>query len=391
MAEPSSFVMKRRRWASVLAISLLLAGSGGGSAFGAPAASPPAVPVTAAPATQRDVPVFLRGLGVVRAFNTVEIKAQVNGMLLAIPVREGQEVHQGDVVARIDPRPYQAAMDQARAQRAQDAAQLRGAQLDLRRYQDLAARNFAPRQQVDDQQATVDKLLAALQADDAAIETAAINLDFCTIRAPINGRISLYETDPGNLIEVANQSGILSITQDQPISVVFTLPEEQLPQLQQAMTTGPLPVLVYTSDDRTRLAEGVLVTPNNAIDTSTGTIQLKATFPNDNDRLWPGAFVNARVLVETLHQVVTVPFQAIQHGPNGVFVYLVAADNTVRTQPVDVGYEDETTAVITQGVQAGQTVVIEGQSRLAPGSRVIIAQPASPQALTSGAPVGSRP
>ena len=331
-----------------------------------------AVPISAEQAKQQDVPVFLRGLGAVRAFYTVEIKAQVSGTLLAIPVREGQEVHQGDVVARIDPRPYQATLDQARAQRAEDAAQLRGAQLDLQRYQDLAKRDFAPRQQVDDQQAAVDKLLATLQADDAAIETAAINLDFCTIRTPINGRVGFYDTDPGNLIEVAGQTGILSIAQDRPIAVVFSLPEERLLPLQQTMAKAALPVLAYASDDTTRLADGVLTTPNNAIDTTTGTIQLKATFPNDDERLWPGEFVNARVLVDTLRQVITVPFAAIQHGPEGLYVYVVNPDNTVSVQAVQIGYEDDAVAVVASGLHAGQNVVLTGQSRLAAGMRVIV-------------------
>jgi len=350
------------------------------------AAAPPnqtAVPVVAASVTLQDVPVFLRGLGTVRAFYTVLIKAQVSGTLLAIRVREGQEVHQADVIAEIDPRPYQAALDQAKAQRAQDAAQLHGAQLDLHRYQHLAARDFAPRQQVDDQQAAVEKLVASLQADDAAIEAASINLGFCTIRAPISGRIGLYQTDPGNLIEVATQASIVSIAQDRPIAVVFTLAEDQLPALRQAMARGPVPVLAYASDDRARLAQGVLTAPDNAVDTTTGTIALKAMFTNDDGALWPGMFVNARVLLETLHQVVALPFAAIQHGPDGLFVYVVAADGTVALQRVEIGYSDDAIAVVTAGLQAGQTVVLSGQSRLVPGMRVGITA-ASPAARSAG-------
>jgi multidrug efflux system membrane fusion protein len=331
-----------------------------------------AVPVTAAPARTQDVPVELRGLGTVQAFNTAEIKAQVNGMLVAIPVREGQEVHQGDIVAQIDPRPYQAALDQVTAQRAEDAAQLQSAQLDLQRYQHLAKSNFAPMQQVDDQQATVNKLIATLQADAAAIETARINLDYCTIRAPIDGRVSFHQTDIGNLIQVANQTGIVSITQDRPISVVFALPESELSRVQQAMAHGVLPVSVYAGDDRTKLADGRLLSPNNAIDTSTGTIQLKATFANDNDVLWPGEFVNARLRVDTLHNAVTVPPAAVQHGPNGLFVYTVKPDNTVQEQDVQVTYQNEDTAVIGKGVKGGERVVLSGQSRLAPGTRVAL-------------------
>ncbi len=330
----------------------------------------PTVPVTAMAAKVQDVPVYLRGLGTVLAFNTVEIKAQVNGMLTAIPVREGQEVHQGDIVAQIDPRPYQAALDQATAQRAEDAAQLQSAQLDLQRYQHLAKSQFAPVQQVDDQQATVNKLVATVQADTAAIETAQINLGYCTIRAPIDGRVSFHQTDIGNLIEVTNQTGIVSITQDKPISVVFTLPEAQLPRIQQAMAHAGLPVEAYGSDDRTKLADGQLLTPNNAIDTSTGTIQLKATFANDNDALWPGEFINARLRVDTLRRVVTVPIASIQHGPDGLFLYTVKPDDTIQEHAVELAYQDDDTAVVAKGVTGGENVVLTGQSRLASGTRV---------------------
>jgi len=335
-----------------------------------PAPPPPAVPVTTAPVKSEDVPVYLRGLGTVQAFNTVEIKAQVNGVLVSLPVKEGQEVKPGDVVALIDQRPYKAALDQATAQRAEDVAQLQSAKLDLARYQDLAKKGFAPVQQVDDQQAQVNKLTAAVQADTAAIETAQINLDYCVIRSPISGRVSIYQTDVGNLIEVATQTGIVSITQDKPIAAVFTLPEADLPRIQDAMAKGTLPVVAYTSDDKTKLGDGTLLTPNNTIDTTTGTIQLKATFPNANDRLWPGQFINARLLVETLHSAVTVPLAAIQHGPDGLFVYMVAPNNRVQTQAIEVGYQDAAAAVVSKGLQAGQTVVVAGQSRLSPGTLV---------------------
>jgi multidrug efflux system membrane fusion protein len=334
---------------------------------GAPAG--PVVPVTATPAKAQDVPVYLRGLGTVRAFNIVAIKSQVNGMLIAIPVQEGQEVHQGDIVAQIDPRPYQATLDQATAQRAEDEAQLGSAQQDLERYQNLAKREFAPVQQVDDQQATVNKLKAAIQADTAAIETAQINLGYCTIRAPINGHVSFYQTDIGNLVQIASQT-IVSITQDKPISVVFTLPEAQLPQIQQAMAKAKLAVVVYASDDKTKLAEGQLLTPDNAIDTSTGTIQLKATFANNDDALWPGEFVDARLLVNTLPHAVTVPVGAVQHGPSGLYVFVVNPDNTARQQAVQVSYQDDDSIVIAKGLNAGENVVLSGQSRLFPGTHV---------------------
>ena len=335
----------------------------------APAASP-AIPVTVAPAKVRDVPVYARGLGTVQAFNTVVIKAQVTGTIVAIPVHEGQEVQKGTLVAEIDPRPFKAALDQANAQRAENVAQLQSAQLDLRRFQNLAARQFAPVQQVDDQQAMVNKLIATVQADTAAVETAQINLDYCSIRAPINGRIGFYQTDIGNLVQVASQTGIITITQDRPISVVFTLPESQLLHVQDQMTKATLPVIAYSSDDTTKLGEGTLSTPNNTIDTTTATIQLKATFPNENDKLWPGEFVNARLLTETLHNAVTVPLPAVQHGPDGLYVYTVDGNSAVKLQPVAIGYQDSGTAVVTKGLQANQTVVVAGQSRLSSGTRV---------------------
>lgn len=333
-------------------------------------APPQAVPVTAQAARLQDVPVYLDGLGAVQAFNTAVIKAQVNGMLIAIPVREGQEVHKGDVVAEIDPHPFRAALDQAVAQRAGDIAQLQSAQLDLVRFESLAKQSYAPQQQADDQRATVNKLVATVQADTAAIETAEINLGYCTIRAPFDGRVSFYQTDIGNLIEVTTQTGIVTITQDKPISVVSTLPEAEFPRIQQAMVHGTLPVVAYSGDDKTKLAEGTLLAPNNTIDATTGTIQLKATFSNTNDHLWPGEFVNAHLLVDTLHNAVTVPLTAIQHGPNGLFVFRVQPDNTVQQQPVTVALQTDGLAVIGKGVQAGQTVVVAGQSRLAPGTRV---------------------
>jgi membrane fusion protein, multidrug efflux system len=228
-------------------------------------------------------------------------------------------------------------------------------------------------------------LTAAVQADTAAIETAQINLDYCVIRSPISGRVSIYQTDAGNLIEVASQTGIVSITQDKPISVVFTLPESDLPRIQDAMAKGTLPVIAYTNDDKTKLGEGTLLTPNNTIDTSTGTIQLKATFSNDNDRLWPGEFVNARLRVEMLHNATTVPLAAIQHGPDGLFVYTVEQNSTVQTHAIEVDYQDDAAAVVTKGLQAGQTVVVAGQSRLSPGTRVTTGNPSStPSASSTG-------
>ena len=336
-----------------------------------PAAAPPAdIPVSTAKAQHRDVPVYLDGLGTVQALNVVAIKAQVNGTLIALPAHEGQEVHKGDIIAQIDPRPYQATLDQATAQRQEDQATLQASQLDLKRYQSLAKSNFAPFQQVDDQLATVNKTNAAIAADTAAIETAQINLDYCTIRAPIDGRVGLYQVDVGNLIQVASQTGILTITQDKPIAAVFTLPEDQLVRVQEAMAKGAVPVNVFNSNDTTQLAQGALLTPNNTIDTTTGTITLRALFENKDDHLWPGQFIKARVLVNTLKDVVTIPELAIEHGPNGLFVYTLAPDQTVSTAAIKIGYQDNGYSVVTAGLSGNETVVVSGQSRLSPGVHV---------------------
>jgi multidrug efflux system membrane fusion protein len=343
------------------------------SARAADPAPPTLVPVTTATTQVQDVPIFLDGLGTVQAFNVVQIKAQVNGTLIALPAHEGQEVHKGDIVAEIDPTPYKAALDQAVAQRGEDAAQLESAQLDLRRYQSLAQREFAPVQQVDDQRATVNKLTAAVALDNAAIETAQFNLNNCVIRAPIDGRVSLYQVNAGNLIEVASQTGtgIVSITQDKPISVVFTLPEADLAQVQTARAKGAVPVEASNGQDASQvLATGTLVTPNNTIDTTTGTISLKATFDNQDDHLWPGQFVNTRVQVNVLRKAVTVPELAVQHGPDGLFVYVVTPDQTVAQANIQVGYEDHGQAVVTQGLSDNQTVVLSGQSRLEAGTHI---------------------
>jgi membrane fusion protein, multidrug efflux system len=346
----------------------------GGTADTAQAADPPPqpeVPVKTAQVQRRDVPVLLSALGTVQTLNVVEIKAQVNGTLIALPAREGQKVHKDDIVAEIDPRPYKAALDQAMAQRNENLALLRGAQLDLQRYQKLAKSSFAPVQQVDDQQATVDKQTAAVALDNAAIETAQINLGYCIIRAPMDGRVSLYQLNVGNLVQTASQTGIISITQDKPITVVFTLPEGDLPQVQAARAKGTVPVEAFSGQDSTRrLAAGTLLTPNNTIDTTTGTISLKAVFGNADDHLRPGQFVNASVQVDTLKNAVTVPLPAIQHGPDGLFVYVTKPDGTVDQRAVQVGYQDDATAVVTKGLSGQETVVVSGQSRLAPGLRI---------------------
>jgi multidrug efflux system membrane fusion protein len=357
--------MRARRF--VFALMFALAGGG------ADAASPPD-PVTASPVKRQDVPVLLDGLGTVQAFNTVEIKAQVTGTLIAIPVQEGQEVHKGDVVAEIDPRPYKAALDQAIAQRNKDVAQLNGAELDLKRYQDLAKRSFAPVQQVDDQQATVSAQQAAVGVDTALIETAQINLDYCSIRAPFDGRVGLYQLNAGNLVTASAQTGIISITQDKPVAVVLTLPEADLPRVRDAQLQGKVPVIAVDGSGEKQLAAGTLLTPNNTIDTTTGTITLKAVFPNQDSQLWPGQFVNTRVQVGVIRNAWTVPNLAIQHGPDGTFVFTIKQDGTADQVAVETGDQMAGWTVVTKGLSGTETVVVSGQSRLTPGTRVTTPQ-----------------
>ncbi|MCB8878790.1 efflux RND transporter periplasmic adaptor subunit [Acidisoma cellulosilytica] len=334
----------------------------------APAAAP--VPVTVTKAVAQNVPVYFDGLGNVQAYNTVSIKAQVGGVLIDLPAKEGQEVKKGDILARIDPSAYQATLDQALAQRAEDLASLQSAQLDLARYAKLATSSYAPVQQVDDQRAVVGKDQAIIQADNAMIETAKINLGYATIHAPFDGRVGLYQIDVGNLIQANGTSPILTVTQDKPIAVVFTLPEDQLPQVQDARAKGPLAVLVTDKDSGAAIATGTLLTPDNTISMTTGTISLKARFANDDDHLWPGQFVNTRLQVKMLQNAVTIPSIAVQHGPDGLFVFLVKPDTSVAQTPVTVSYQDSGMSVIGKGVAAGDDIVVSGQSRLSPGIKV---------------------
>ena len=370
--------MTMKRGIGILVPIILLGGFvgwhliGPGAATAADPAPLRAVPVTTSVARIQDVPKYLDGLGTVQALNVVEIKSQVNGPLIALPVPEGKEVQKGQIVAEIDPRPFQAALDQAMAQRDEDAAMLQSATLDLHRFEDLAKRQFAPVQQVDDQRATVNKDIAAVALDNAAIETAQINLGYCVIRAPIDGRVSFRQVDVGNVIQTTSQTtGIISITQDKPITVVVTLPEADLASIQVARAKGPVPVLAIKSqDEKDVLATGTLLTPNNTIDTTPGSISLKATFDNQDDHLWPGQFVDTRVQVDTLQKAVTIPVLAVQHGPDGLFVYVVKPDQTVDQANIQVSYEDAGRAVVTKGLSGNETVVVSGQSRLAPGTRV---------------------
>ena len=293
------------------------------SAQQAPPPSAGAVPVSVTKAERQNVQVWLRGIGTVQALNTVTVRARVDGTLMQVPVTEGQLVKQGALLAVIDPRPYQAALDQAVAKKAADEAQLGNAKLDLQRYASLAKQDFASHQQVDTQTMQVNQLTASLKGDDAAIETAQLNLSYCYITAPFDGRVGLRQLDPGNLVHATDLTGIMVITQVRPIAVVFTLPQRNLPSIVEAMSKASLQVTTWSNDEQHELAQGTLLTPDNMIDISTGTIRLKATFANAEDRLWPGQFVEARLLLRTEQQVVAVPTQAVQHAQNNLYVYVV--------------------------------------------------------------------
>ena len=359
--------------------ALLLALIAGGLAH---AQSPSgAVPVTVATVSRQDVPVLQRAIGTVQAFQSVVIRARVDGTLDRILFTEGQRVKPGDVLAQLDPRPYQAILDQASAKKAADEAMLANARGDLVRYSDLAQSQVASRQRLDLQRANVAQAEAAVRGDDATIAAAQLNLGFTRIASPIEGRVGLRQIDPGNFIRVAdpNTTGLVTIAQIQPISLIFTLPQDSLPQVQAAMRRGKLPVLAYGSDDRTLLGEGELLTLDSSIDAATGTIKLKAVFANPDDNLWPGQFVNVRMRLDTRRNVPTAPSAAVQRGPDGLYVFVLKPGSTVGVQPVEVMQDDGKLAVIAKGLDGGERIVVAGQSRLSNGAQVAPteAEPAS--------------
>jgi len=335
-------------------------------------AGPPTVPVSVAPVARKDVPDYLHGLGTVLALQTVQLRSQVDGVLLNVPVTEGQEVKQGDVLAVIDPRPYKAALDAAIARKAQDEAQLIAAKADVVRYSALAARQDASQQQLEVAQAKAGQLVASIAMDEAQINTAKINLAWCTITAPFDGRVGLRMIDPGNFIRAAEVSAVMPLSQLHPIAVTFTVPQNYLPAIQRALAAGKPPVAAFSSDNQTELDHGTLLTVDNAIDPATGTIKLKATFPNTDSQLWPGQFVNARLLLNTSSGVLTLPSTAVRHGQDALFVYVVRPDQTVVRQVVTVQRDDGVTAVIGKGLEEGQLAVTDGQSRLQDGTHVSI-------------------
>lgn len=331
---------------------------------------PQIVPVSVATVERRDLPVYVAGLGSVNAFNTVAVKSRVDGQLVRVAFREGQEVKKGDLLVVIDPRPYQVALDQAQATLLKDQSQLKNAQLDLQRYNGLVAAGVVSHQQVDTQEALVGQLEGSVRADQAAIENAKLNLTYCHITAPVDGRIGLRLVDTGNMVHANDANPLLVITQLQPIAVIFTLPEDSLPVVAQHMRAGTLRVEAYSRDDRTKLASGNLLTIDNQIDQSTGTGKLKAIFDNREHDLWPNQFVNVRLLLEVRKNSTVVPAAAVQRGPQGTFAYIVKGNNTVEVRPVTLALTQGNVTAIAQGIAPGEVVVTDGQDKLQNGSKV---------------------
>jgi multidrug efflux system membrane fusion protein len=332
--------------------------------------APPAIAVDTATAKHSDVPIFLQGLGTVQAFYTVTVTARVDGEIQKIGFTEGQTVHKGDLLAQIDPRPNQAAYEQAIATKSKDAAMLANAKRDYDRYILLQPQDLASKQTVDTQRATVDQLTAQVQVDQAVIDNARTQLDYTRITSPIDGRTGVRLIDPGNIVRAAGTAGIVVVTQVQPISVVFTLPEEDLGTVGGALALGPVQVTTLSRDGDAMLDEGTLALIDNQIDQTTGTARLKATFPNTRNTLWPGQFVNARVLVRTERNVLTLPSSAVQLGPNGPFTYVVKGDSTVEVRPLELGPESDGLTVIKKGIALNERVVTSNQYRLQAGVHV---------------------
>jgi multidrug efflux system membrane fusion protein len=346
------------------------------------------VPVLVAPAALADVPVYLDAVGTTKALNTVTVRPQVDGKLLSVDFKEGDDVKKGDVLALIDPTTYQAALDQAVAKKAQDEAQLANAKIDLDRYDKLAAVNAINKQQADTQRALVAQYAAQTQADQAAIESARATLGYTKIVAPIDGRTGIRMVDEGNIVHASDTtSAIVVITQIKPISVLFNLPQQDLDQVNTAFGKGPLVVDALRSDDNAVIDSGKLTVVDNQVDPTTGTVKLKAEFPNAQIQLWPGQFVNVRLLIDTLKQVVVIPTGAVQRGPTGTFVYVVKDNKTAAMQPIKVQKQDENQTVVASGVTPPQQVVTTGFARLTDGARIAIASAATG---TAAAPASTR-
>jgi multidrug efflux system membrane fusion protein len=336
------------------------------SAFGNPV-----VPVVVTTAQRGDLPVYLDGLGTVTAYNTVTVRSRVDGAIVKVNFTEGQFVHEGDALVEIDPRPYQVALEQAQGQLAKDQAQLKDVQVDLDRYQKLFKEGVIPQQQVDTQEASVGQSHGSIQADQAAIDSAKLNITYSHITAPISGRVGLRLVDVGNIVHAADITGLVVITQLQPISVIFTLPQDQLPQVMAKLHgSTQLSVEAWDRDDTNKITSGKLATIDNQIDVTTGTYKLKAVFGNENNMLFPNQFVNVHLLVDTKHNITLVPVAAIQRGPQGTYVYTAGPDNLAKIQPVTVAQTTGNLVGLSSGVSAGTNVVIDGQDKLQDGTQV---------------------
>src|ERR1700716_815346 len=327
-----------------------------------------AVPVTVAPVEKADFPVYLTGLGTVQGFNTVLVRTRIDGQIDKIAFQEGQQVNQGDLLVEIDPRPFQATLDQAKAKKAQDEANLANANLDLQRFTKLG--EFATRQQTDTQRSTVAQLTAQIAADDAAIFNAQTQVDYTTVKAPISGVAGLRQVDQGNIVNASTQTGIVTIAQIEPIAVIFTAPEDQLPYIMEGQSAQPLKVIAITTDGKKPLAEGTLAVVNNQVDTTSGTIRLKAVFDNKDHALWPGQSVSTRLLVKTLKDATVVPDDAIQHGNDGLYAYVVNQDNKAELRKVKVSQSIDGRSVVDTGLSPGQQVITAGQFKVQPGTLV---------------------
>jgi membrane fusion protein, multidrug efflux system len=339
-----------------------------------PAPAPPTAPIVAGTVTQHDVPIYLTGVGTVIAYNTDVVRAQIQGQLISINFTEGQAVHAGDLLAQIDPRPYQALIDQYTGNLERDQSQLKNAEANLKRYSQLGTNGWATPQLIETQQAQVGELQAAIKSDNALIDAAKVQLSYTRLTSPIDGVVGIRQIDVGNIISPSNTNGLVVVTQLHPISLIFTLPETSLPQIQQQQqkTKTPLTVFAYNQDNSMQLDQGVLGLVNNEILQTTGSIQLKANFDNKANKLWPGELVNARLLVDTRHNGLTVPASVVQQGAKGPYAYVVNPDDTVAIRPIKVAQISDGQALIDSGLKANEQVVVDGQYKLQPGTHVTL-------------------
>jgi membrane fusion protein, multidrug efflux system len=357
--------------AAVLLVVALIAWSWvGRKPAAAIAKHPPAIPVDVATVRRADVPVYLEGLGTVQAFYTVTVTARVDGQIENVAFKEGQNVKKGDLLVQIDPRPYQAALGVAIATRDKDRAMLANAHRDMERYTELAPEDLASKQTVDTQKALIAQLTAQLKGDEAAIDNARTQLDYTTIRSPIEGRTGVRLVDPGNIVHASDTTGMVVVTQLEPISIIFTLPEEEFEQLSTALARGTVTATALSRDDKEELDHGTVELIDNQIDQTTGTIRIKVILPNKQHRLWPGQFVNVRAMTQMQHQALTMPATALQRGPEGTFTYVVQPDSTIRVALLTTGEQTGDIVVVEKGLEAGDKVVASNQFRLQPGSLI---------------------